>query len=173
MTTGADQTAGDEPTGTVVDLDDVIHRAGKYLSELSVSLPSRFNFVWRDRKIRVRLEAPDGTGANLRARLAISIELGTLPYTAEDKSLRSDLQSLVGNAEQDGPGRLAVHGGRDVVYDIEDELAVPVTTTDLVTRLAVNLLHSRSCLDYLDNRPVRDQASAEKTFSAEREQRRP
>ena len=173
MTTGADQTAGDGSAQSVADLDNVIHRAGEHLSELSVSLPSHFSCCGRDRNIQVRLDAPDGTGASLRARLAICIDLGTLPYTAEDKSLRSDLQSLVGKAEQDGPGRLAIHGGRDVVYDIEDQLTVPVRTIDLVTRLAVNLLQSRSCLDYLDNHPIRDQAGAEKPFSAEREQRGP
>lgn len=173
MTARADQKGGGGSAGSAVDLDDVIQRAGEHLSELSVSLPSHFGFIWRARKIRVRLDAPDGTGADLGAPLAIRIDLGILPYTAEDKALRSNIQNLVGKAEQDGPGRLAIRGGRNLVYDIEDQLKVPVSTVDLVTRLTVNLLQSQSCLSYLDNRPVQDDAGADKPFSAEREQREP
>lgn len=148
-----------------LDLSSALERVELELERHTIKLPAVFNFRFQNQTVDGRLEA-SGRSESI-AVLTLSIHLGTLPYSAENKFLRAEIKDAV--AVQDGSqtGTLAIGDGNAVSFDITDVVSLPMTHDTLLTALTVNLLKAGNQVDKLP----RWFASAEPTkklYSAER-----
>lgn len=148
-----------------LDLSSALEKVELELERHTIKLPAAFNFRFRNQSVDGRLEPSDRS--ETIAVLTLSIHLGTLPYSAENKFLRAEIKDAV--AVQDGSqtGKLAIGNGNAVSYDITDTVSLPITHDILLTALTVNLLKAGNQVDKLP-RWFASAKTVKKLYSAER-----
>lgn len=137
---GLDGDAGGDPRGAMP--------SGSYAALLRRALraPLRFTFSWRGIEFT-------GTFETLEKgmRLSLQVELGSLPFSAENARARGGLLAIVDASGDGSSGTLKVVSGQTVVLENAIDLPRPTSaaTSNIVTSLTLLVLNTAPFLDLL------------------------
>lgn len=123
-------------------LNTAMSRAAHVLESDPLQLPIAFSFCWRERVARVEvLECEDGT------TLRLSMRLGAIPFTAEDPTLRTQINYVVSRNGDLPLGRFLVDERQEAIFEAEIALEGRLTSTLIVTTVVLALLRVSAYLD--------------------------
>lgn len=130
-----DGSAGEDNVREERGLDSAIIQATEALDGHGLRLPVEFTFCWRDRPASAAVIAV-GDGIVMRLRM----QLGALPYTAEDPSVRNRT-AYVMSRQRDLPiGRFGMDGRQTVLFLADVPIDEPLSGTAIVTAVVRTLL---------------------------------
>jgi len=139
----------DTATGGLPNLDEILDTAKSRLAETRLSLPINFRFFWHEIPFTARIDEFAGN-----RRLRLICDLGPVPYTAEDHSLRQVVMGLIGTGSL-GDGARYVLGGEHRVNLIGDAPAPDdLNGMAIIAAVTAFLLKLRPYIDLARDAPT-------------------
>lgn len=123
-------------------LDSAIVKATEALGGHGLRLPMDFTFSWRDRPAVARVVVAE-EGVVLRLRM----ELGAVPYTAEEPMVRNRTTYVMSRQAELPLGRLGIDARQMAQFMADVPIDEPLSGTAIVTAVVRTLLRVSPYLD--------------------------
>ena len=146
----ADSSLETELSNELPCFDRLLGQASQELTRLQPKLPAGFTFMWRGIAFSARAESLPGG-----IRLMLSGDMGAVPYSAENRTGRAKLLTLVRCQGAGASPEFQVSREQRLVLLAEVEVQAPVTAAAILGWTAHLLLRSKPYIDLAESHCLR------------------